>query len=578
MIDPVTFIDVPSFGDDSTQVEPGLVLYDQGFSPEDRLPAQYLNWFLHGLTNNDVAGQDALNAVITELDNLVVGGGEAVSGVDPNQVLKAVKTFALDPHTSAISNTWDAFQFDTFLHFTAAGPTTQDITAGATREGINVRLYNDGTGAATITFAPGKSHFIGKESNLLVVWDGTDWNLVEVLAALVTPSIAISSFPYTVSPDQAVGLFKLTTGASNQSLILPAASVDEWEATFVKQDSAAGTLTVSCAGADTLLNGATSISLYSKGDMVTLKSDGVSTWYVKAYKGVQQSTATGTLTIAEMPASRQIVLNNGGALVLDISAGAFDIGTELGITELNNNGVTIQTGGASQTALLGVGSVSLRWNGTAWEKTGGNRIVRVFTGNGTMVTPWVGAYKMIAVGPGGGGGGCRSTAPNFGAGGGGAGGGMAESTLSENAGVTITAVVPAGGTAGVGANPPTNGGTAANTTLSDGTATLVGTAGGGGVAATNQDGDGGASAVGSGGQINIEGQGGAAGVSDNFGANGGMGGSSPLGGGARSRHSNVTVVGEAGGNYGGGASGGGAVANNVASGGVGGHGIAIVEF
>jgi hypothetical protein len=91
MINAVTFDSVPEFGTGAVKVEPEGSLYASGYIPTDQLPAEHLNWFLNSLTANGVAEQDAINAVVAELDNLVTGAGLSIIPGDSTQVLDSVQ-------------------------------------------------------------------------------------------------------------------------------------------------------------------------------------------------------------------------------------------------------------------------------------------------------------------------------------------------------------------------------------------------------------------------------------------------------------------------------------------------------
>lgn len=193
--------------------------------------------------------------------------------------------------------------------------------------------------------------------------------------------------------------------------------------------------------------------------------------------------------------------------------------------------------------------------------------VQVFssTGTSTFSVPSGVSYFTVEVQGAGGGG---SGASNTGTGGGG-GGGYSIEELNLSGTTTVQVFVGSGGAGG--ATSPTNG--------SDGTWSTFGSngfylsaSGGLGGATT---GTGGNAGVGSGGDLNIQGQGGGAGSSATSGVIGGTGGSSHLGGGAKGVRTGDTV--QNGGNYGGGG-GGAAIASGTAGGGTGAQGIVIVRW
>jgi hypothetical protein len=98
-------------------------------------------------------------------------------------------------------------------------------------------------------------------------------------------------------------------------------------------------------------------------------------------------TATGTTTAAAFTGDTWVKYNNAGAATYDISAGASRAGVMLFIEETNANGVTIQTG--SGTAFLGIGAVTLLWDGTQWVQTGGNAVIQILTTGSPYTIPAV---------------------------------------------------------------------------------------------------------------------------------------------------------------------------------------------
>lgn len=190
--------------------------------------------------------------------------------------------------------------------------------------------------------------------------------------------------------------------------------------------------------------------------------------------------------------------------------------------------------------------------------------------------------RVITVGGGGAGGGAQpASAGNHSKGGGGGGGGYAERIVwPHEIADAVTITVGAGGVGSTAQAAGASGGSSSFGTL------VVATGGAGGNTTTNQSlyvsapgGDGG---VGTAGDILIAGAGGGMGTGYATLANGGNGGSSVLGGGARGTYSGAgafSLAGYNGGNYG--AGGSGALANQsagtAAAGGSGAPGIVIVE-
>jgi len=170
--------------------------------------------------------------------------------------------------------------------------------------------------------------------------------------------------------------------------------------------------------------------------------------------------------------------------------------------------------------------------------SGGLESVQVFTSSGTWTKP-AGITKVrVEVVGGGGGGGYQSS------GGGGGGGGTAIELIDVTS-ITSETITRGGGGAG---------GTSISGTASTGGTSSFGAhcSATGGYGGTNNVGvTGGIGGIGSGGNLNIKGQGGS--VGNNTDDDGGAGGSSYLGGGGRGTSSSD----EAGGAYGGGGSGGG---------------------
>lgn len=201
--------------------------------------------------------------------------------------------------------------------------------------------------------------------------------------------------------------------------------------------------------------------------------------------------------------------------------------------------------------------------------------VQVFSSNGVWNKPANLKYVRVRV-VGGGGAGGGSAATGVGqcsAGGGGGGGGYAESVIpASSLGPTVAVTVGTGGTVNSGAT----GGNGGNSSYG---AFVAASGGIGGItvsaSSANTVGAGSAGGSGTAGDIRIDGEGGEGALRLNASGIGGRGGSSVLGGGARS---GGTTNGVAGGNYGGGGSGASADASTgVRNGGAGAGGVVIVE-
>lgn len=199
----------------------------------------------------------------------------------------------------------------------------------------------------------------------------------------------------------------------------------------------------------------------------------------------------------------------------------------------------------------------------------------VFTAGGTFTKPTGCRYvKVRLVGGGGGGAVGFSTAAGQGtAGGGGGGGGYAEETIPASSLTASTTVTV--GSGGVGANPPTAGGTTSFGAF------LSATGGQPGVSsspATASVSDGGQGGVGTGGSINIDGEDGDVGRVAAGEPQPARGGASQLGAGGRQGTNVNTAVGAIGQAYGGGGAGGACrPVFGPALGGNGTQGVVIVE-
>ena len=207
--------------------------------------------------------------------------------------------------------------------------------------------------------------------------------------------------------------------------------------------------------------------------------------------------------------------------------------------------------------------------------------IQVFTGDGTYTKPaGLARARVEVIGAGGGSGGCAATSGGEAAGAnGGGGGGSAIELLEASAiGGTETVTVGAGGTAGGAGGVGSIGGTSSFGAL------LSATGGGGGAAGLNfatdrPNADAPAGGVGSGGDVDSNGEAGGVGFASASGAvgMGGQGGNSRYGGGARVLLSSGSSTGETGTLFGGGASGSALGASQSAVvGSAGGAGIVIV--
>jgi hypothetical protein len=305
---------------------------------------------------------------------------------------------------------------------------------------------------------------------------------------------------------------------------------------------------------------------------------------ITAIRTITSISATGLTSFGAFTLATYIKYTGAGAATFDISAGATAAGTELVIDNLQSgaNTVTIQTA-AGQTAILGLGSVRLVWDGTQWCKNGGYLFKQIWTsGASTWKTPFKTSYKVTCVGGGGGGGGVSMTT-SFAVSGGGGGGGTAISILAEAAGATLTYSVGAAGAAGSSGGG--NGGVGGNSTVNDGTVTLQGTggSGGNGTSTNNNIQMGGNGGIPTGADLLMKGSAGLPGMYIyNWGVTGGLGGCSSMGGGANSQGwtSNNGFNGSPGGLYGGGGSGAYAqdTSSHAQTGGAGGAGVIVIEF
>ena len=240
------------------------------------------------------------------------------------------------------------------------------------------------------------------------------------------------------------------------------------------------------------------------------------------------------------------------AVVSSVTAGAgISVSANTGDVTITNTGVTDITAGAGISVSANTGSITISASGG-----GGFSNMDVFTSPGTWTNPGtVEKVKVTVVG----GGGSAGTTPSQSAGSGGGGGGAALEVIPFPTATNVTVTVGgAGGTSSFGAYTSATGGSSASSIPSYPT------------------GKGGAAGTGSGGQVNIKGQGG---IHSNFNERrAGNGGSSILGGGGLGgAGGGGNFPGSPGGNYGGGG-GGGVGSDNPGSGGTGAPGVVIVEY
>lgn len=283
------------------------------------------------------------------------------------------------------------------------------------------------------------------------------------------------------------------------------------------------------------------------------------------------TTGTGTLTLGAAIAGHQTVPAAADGLVIDyviVEGTSWEEGfgtyTHSGTTLTRN---LIASSSGALVSFSGGQVVSSTISSQSAERMdNGSRLgsIQRFTSSGTYTKPAGLVFAIIKVqAGGGGGGGVPATSSTQGScGGGGGGGGYAEAKIdAADIGATETVTIGAGGAGSTGANGAA-GGTSSITVT--GGSTLQATGGGGGRASTATTAiilvEGAAPGVGSNGDLNISGGGGAFGWASGNGATiyagGGAGGSAVMGGGGRSKVGNIiSAAGVDAGNYGGGGSG-----------------------
>lgn len=194
-----------------------------------------------------------------------------------------------------------------------------EIATPATPGAGVVRLYSkSGDGIYTKTSA-------GVESQLSTTSTATPTaqGLVTSYFPVIQSGIsAVTNASATSTTTDGFRAYLFSTGASNRTLTLPAASANAGRVLNVKKtDSGAGTVAITRAGSDTI-DGATTYTLTSQFDSITLICDGSATWTVAslplATTALAGAISTGTQSIAGAKTfSGNIVAN---ALV-DISGG-----------------------------------------------------------------------------------------------------------------------------------------------------------------------------------------------------------------------------------------------------------------
>jgi hypothetical protein len=110
----------------------------------------------------------------------------------------------------------------------------------------------------------------------------------------------VSSANYTITTTDGYGLIYVSTGASNRTITLPAASANTGRRIVIKKlDSGSGAAVVTRAGADTI-EGLTSVSLTRQYDWITLNCDGT-TWIRTGHGIVNPGTTDGLISASGVP-------------------------------------------------------------------------------------------------------------------------------------------------------------------------------------------------------------------------------------------------------------------------------------
>jgi hypothetical protein len=171
---------------------------------------------------------------------------------------------------------------------------------------------------------------------------------IAITATGTTTATAFTGDTWVKYNNAGAATYDISAGASRAGVML-----------FVEETNASG-VTIQTAPGQTAFLGI---------GAMTLLWDGTR-WVQTGDRAQVAITATGTTTASAFTGDTWVKYNNAGAATYDISAGANRAGVMLFIEETNANGVTIQT--ASGTGFLGIGAVTLLWDGTQWVQTGGN--------------------------------------------------------------------------------------------------------------------------------------------------------------------------------------------------------------
>lgn len=445
-----------------------------------------------------------------------------------------------------------------------------DITGAALTEvnDTNVTLTLGGTPATALLRAA--SITAGWTGQLSLARGGTNGNLtasaggivwsdasqMQILAGTATASKMLLSGS-SASPSWSTSTIPSSAGAvAGKVLVSDGTNYVLSSATFPTSVGATGTILRS-DGTNWVATTATFANTYSASNLLYSNGANTVTGLATANSAVLVTSSAGVPAWSGTMTNGQVIIGSTGATP-----------TAATLTALANSGIAITNAAAS---------ITIGTNGVL-------KSFQIFTsGTAATYTKPAGINNILVecIGGGGGGGGCAISTGGGAAAGGGAGGGYCRKLITS-ASSTYTYTVGSGG----------NGGSAGNNNGSDGTATTFSTlsAGGGlhGNGSANSttpaiQGAGGTPGVVSGGDINISGQNGTGGYTNNSAGTGlsiaGNGGNSILG------YGGIFAPGSAAGtaasaNTGGGGSGAGASGNGSAfAGGNGGSGLIIVwEF
>ena len=347
MVGPVTYTTVPTFGNSSDRVEPGAPLYSDGFLPEDMLPAQYLNWFLNGLTGNNNLDQTALAHVILELDQVVTDSGASLAPADDTQVSTAISKRIRQHLTYTGSHTGGtapgAFVGDVFVTINSAGATSQDFSAGGATTGVTLVVRNIGSGIATITVAGATSFDLYQYSQVQMVWDGTAWQ-----------TFAPGTLQYTYTTGQTPSAFRAdafitVNAAGNTTQDLRAGAVNAG-CQVVVYNFGAGTVSLTLA-----TNNSISMGQYK----VTILR-----WNGTKWIQVRNNYSAMTLTVASSAAT---VYPDDGVENVNVTTGAGN--QVITLPALGNRGrdilITKVDSGAGQAQVTAAGSDKIGIEGNA---------------------------------------------------------------------------------------------------------------------------------------------------------------------------------------------------------------------